>query len=133
MAGSLTASLIYAGLGGLINLWLIWGVVDQRRALQIGLGDGGSELLLRRMRMHANAMENLPLQLVLLVLLEASGGPAFAVHAGGIAIVAGRLLHMQGMHRRSGRSFGRFYGTLLSMVATLGLSVLLLLRAAGLL
>lgn len=126
---ALSVSLMYAGLGGLLNLWLIWGVVEQRRQHHIGLGDGGNEMLLRRMRVHANAMENLPLQLILLVLLEASGGPAWAVHAGGLAIVVGRVLHMLGMGGHSGYSFGRFYGTLLSMVATLVLSVALLLRA----
>lgn len=125
-------SAVYLALGGLLNLALIWRVVEQRRASQIGLGDRGNEKLLQRIRVHANAMENLPLQLLMLLAFELLGAPAPWVHAAGVGILLGRVLHAYGLSTRTGVSFGRFYGTLLSMLSTLGLSIGLLLRATGL-
>ena len=121
----------YLALAGVFNLGLIWRVVEQRRASRIGLGDQGNAALLQRVRVHANAMENLPLQLLMLLAFELLGAPAAWVHAAGVCILLGRVLHAYGLSTRTGVSFGRFYGTLLSMLSTLGLAIGLLLRASG--
>ena len=90
-------SSIYAALAALIIVWLALRVIKVRRAKRVRLGDGGKPELLAAIRAHGNATEYLPISLILLVLLELSGGPIALVHFGGIAIISGRLLHAKGL------------------------------------
>ncbi len=101
----------YAGLLGLLYLVLCWRVVALRRTHAIGMGDGGNESLARAIRVQANFNEYVPLILVLLFVLAATGASRYLIDALGIALVIGRLLHAQGLGRVSGRSFGREVGT----------------------
>ena len=57
---------IYAALAVLLVLFLGARISMRRRAASVGIGDGGDTNLLRRIRAHANALENLPLALLLL-------------------------------------------------------------------
>lgn len=120
---------LYCALAALVLLALSLRVILTRRRKQIGLGDGGDKELQRHMRVHANACENLPIQLLLLLAMELTGSGPGALHAAGAAIVLGRLLHAAGMLRSGGASFGRLLGTLLSLGVTLGMALVLLLRA----
>jgi uncharacterized membrane protein YecN with MAPEG domain len=120
---------VYAALCGLLVLVLAWRVVEVRRSAGVGLGDGGHEGLRRRIRAHANAVETIPIALILLALAEAGSTPTWALHLAGAALVISRVLHAQGLSATSGRSFGRFWGTLVSWLVILGLSVWLLVRA----
>lgn len=119
---------LYAALSGLLILVLAWRVVEVRGSAKIGLGDGGNEALQRRIRVHANAVETIPIALILLALAEAGGTPAWGLHLAGAALVISRVLHAQGLSGNAGRSFGRFWGTLVSWLVILGLSVWLLVR-----
>lgn len=119
----------YLGLGGLLLLVLTWRVIAIRRRERIGLGDGGNALLQRRIRAHANCSETLPMQLLLLLALELAGAGPWWLHGCGIAILAGRLLHAIGLSSRSGVSFGRFVGTLLSLLVTAVMAVWLCVTA----
>jgi uncharacterized protein len=47
-------TLLFASLHVLLMLVLLARVVRRRRELDIGIGDGGDELLARRIRAHAN-------------------------------------------------------------------------------
>ena len=60
----------FTALGTLLVLALALRVSAVRHGKRIHLGDGGDEGVLRRIRAHANAIENLPLALLLLLLLE---------------------------------------------------------------
>lgn len=96
-----------------------------RGRYRAGLGDGGSEALLRRIRMHGNLAENAPLFLILLALTEASGQWTTLVPIFAVAFVVFRLLHAVGLAISSGPSPFRFIGVLGTFLAILGLAALL--------
>ncbi len=83
----------------LIGIWLGIRVSQVRRAAGVAHGDGGHGLLVRRMRAHANFVENAPFFLILLLLLERAGGSAFYLWAAAIVFIGARLLHPFGMDR----------------------------------
>ena len=117
---------LYAALLGLLVLVLAVRVVQGRWSNRIGLGDGGQADMTRRIRVHANLVETVPVALILLLLLELTGAGATWLHGFGIALVVGRLLHAWGLSRHGGTSFGRMVGTVLTFGA-IGVMCLLLL------
>lgn len=119
---------IYAALCTLLIVVLAYRVVVLRRSEKIGLGDGANRLLERRVRIHANAVENVPLALILLALAEASGLPALALHLAGATLFVARVLHAYGLSQSAGHSQGRFLGVLFTWAVLLSLSLTLLLR-----
>jgi uncharacterized membrane protein YecN with MAPEG domain len=114
---------LYAGLIGLLLLVLAAGVSLLRRRHKVGLGDGGNRDLQRAIRVHGNAVEWAVPALLLLLVAELNRAPALLLHACGVAIVLGRLLHAFGLSRSGGVSFGRFVGSGLSWGALALLSV----------
>lgn len=120
----------YAGLNALILIWLAIEVINQRRRSGVGLGDGGDEALNRAIRGHGNAVETIPIALILLMLTEMLGAPAVALHILGIALTGGRLLH--GLHF-TGRAPAAFRGAGMgaTLLAMLILAIGLLILAAG--
>lgn len=52
-----------------------------------------------------------------------AGGDAIYIHAFGIALVLARIGHAQGLSATSGRSTGRFYGSIVTLLVIAGLSV----------
>ncbi len=124
---------LYAALSALLVLWLAVRVMQQRRISRIGIGDGGDRELFRRIRVHANAIEYLPIALLLLLITEINQTQAWIVHVAGVAIVIGRILHAAGLSRSSGPSTGRVVGTLLTLVVVVGLSLLLIWQYLGVL
>lgn len=118
----------YAALLGLLMMVLGLRVVHARWTRRIGIGDGGDADMARRIRVHANNIENVPLALLLLLLLELTGVEGAWLHVFGIVLLVARLLHAWGLSRYAGTSFGRFVGTLLTWGAVLAMCVLLLYR-----
>ncbi len=115
-----TILLPYAGLLALVLLALSYNVVRLRRRHQVGIGTGGNEELVRAVRAQANFCEYVPLALVLIALITASGNaPMWAIHLLGAALVVGRILHGFGLNRTSGESSGRIAGTLLTWLVLL--------------
>ncbi|MBW3163872.1 MAPEG family protein [Ferrimonas balearica] len=111
---------VYAAWIGLISLALAWGVVQQRRALKVGVGDADNRDLQLRVRAHANLIEYAPIALILLGCIEASGGPLWLVHGAGATLVLGRVLHPWGLvGGNGGYHLGRLLGTLLTWLAIL--------------
>lgn len=94
-------SSLYAGLLALLIVWLSIRVIKLRQAKLVPLGDGGEPELQVAIRAHGNATEYIPISLILLILLELGGANTVLVHAGGIAILTGRLLHARGLLRGS--------------------------------
>jgi len=119
---------IYAGLCGLLLLVLAFRVVQVRRVAKIGIGVADNRVLERRVRIHANATEYVPIALILLALVEASGSSAVAIHVAGAVLMLARVLHAWGMSTSAGHSVGRFYGVLMTWLVILGLSLTLLIQ-----
>lgn len=116
-------TLLFASLHVLLMLILVVRVVNHRRAQKIGLGDGGDKMLTRKMRVHANFVEYVPILLLMLALLELSGLPAAWLWALGWTLLLARILHASGFSRHSGYSFGRFSGTLLTWVVLVTMAI----------
>lgn len=117
-------TLLYTALLTLLVLGLAGRVIAARLKYKVGLGDGGQGVLNQRMRAHANAVEYVPLALLLLGGIELSGYPDPLVHVLGIALLVARLLHAWGLATSEGPSTGRFWGTVLTMLLMLGMCVL---------
>lgn len=108
----------YVCINIIILLYLSWAVIGVRRNDKISLGDGGDPKMFQKIRAHGNAAEYMPMAMIGLVVMAATGQPSWAVHLGGIVFTIGRALHAYGLSNVGGVSFGRFYGmaaTLLSL------------------
>lgn len=90
-------SAIYAALAALLIVWLSLRVIKLRRAKKVIFGDGGETDLQVAIRAQGNATEYIPILLILLTLLEWSGGHPALIHAGGVAIILGRWVHARGL------------------------------------
>jgi uncharacterized membrane protein YecN with MAPEG domain len=110
---------LYAGLVGVLLLVLAALVSRLRRARKVGLGDGGDRDLQRAIRVHGNAVEWAVPGILLLLVAEMNRADPVLLHAAGLALVAGRVLHAFGLSRTGGVSFGRFVGSGLSWAAVL--------------
>jgi uncharacterized protein len=124
---SLPITLTLAAAAALINLWLMIRCGQVRTSEKISVGDGGSELLIRRMRAHANFIESAPIVLILIGALEITGGTSNWLWAVGIAFTIGRLAHGLGMDGGALEK-GRLVGTLLTFLTLIGLAVMALIR-----
>ncbi|HET6603872.1 MAG TPA: MAPEG family protein [Xanthomonadaceae bacterium] len=113
---------VYAALSAILVMILALRVVAMRRAARVGLGDGGNAALAQRIRVHGNAIENLPLALLLLLLLELTGAPVLLLHGFGALLLGARVLHAWGLSTRPGGSFGRFSGTLVTWLLVLAMA-----------
>jgi uncharacterized membrane protein YecN with MAPEG domain len=129
MAAPITA--LYAGLLGLLLLALAINVVRGRAAFKVDFGDGGNPALLQRQRVHGNAVEYVPIGLVLLLLLELNGASAPVLHALGATLFVARVLHAWGLSTTTGRSPGRLLGTIATWLVLLSSGVLCLLTFFG--
>ena len=112
---------LYAALCALLILVLSLRIVALRRKLRIGIGDGGDAGLSRAIRAQANAIEYVPLLLVMLLIAENNGAGVGFVHACGAGLFIARVLHAVGLSGSAGTSFGRFWGTLVTWLILLAL------------
>ncbi|GAB2660365.1 MAPEG family protein [Arenimonas aestuarii] len=117
-------TLLYAALCTLLVLGLAIRVMLARGRLKVGLGDGGHGELNRRVRAHSNAVEYVPLALILLGGMELNGYPDWLVHVFGATLVVSRVLHAWGLAVSEGRSTGRFWGTLLTLLLMVAMCVM---------
>lgn len=115
---------LYAGLSTFLIILLTFNVIRNRMIAHVGLGDGGNETLRVAIRIHGNAVEYLPLALLLMAIVEMENGIAGGwLHVLGILLIVGRILHIQGLMQNPGTSMGRRLGIVLTMFVLLVLSV----------
>jgi uncharacterized membrane protein YecN with MAPEG domain len=117
---------LYAALATLLLLVLTIRVVAYRRAHGIGLGDGNDKELLKRIRAHGNAIENLLLGLILLLVLEMNQTAPLLLHIFGITLIVARVTHAWAVSHHSGASTGRIVGVCLTLLVLLIMALLLL-------
>jgi uncharacterized membrane protein YecN with MAPEG domain len=117
------ATLITAGLLGLVFLALTFRVVSRRVSGKIMIGDGGDAQMLERIRAHANFTEHVPLTLILMGGIEATAGhhSPWLWGSGGLLVIA-RIAHAIGMSRPAPNPF-RAFGALASWGLIAGLSL----------
>ncbi|GAA0860098.1 MAPEG family protein [Aliiglaciecola litoralis] len=125
MTSPITA--FYAGLLGITFLYLSILVINQRRAKQVSLGDGGDPHFLGYIRAHANFAEYTPLTLILMLIAELNHTNHITLHVIGIMLLMGRLIHAYGLRHHVGVSWQRLWGTLLTFIALFVVSVINLL------
>ncbi|MBP8120643.1 MAG: MAPEG family protein [Burkholderiales bacterium] len=128
MSLPLPITAVYASLLALLVSLLVLVVVKLRRSLGIGLGDGGNRDLARAIRAHGNAIESVPLFLVLLAVYEINRGSATILHVFGAAFLLARVLHAWGLFSSSGASPGRVWGSVGTTCCLLGLAIANLLN-----
>jgi uncharacterized membrane protein YecN with MAPEG domain len=99
-------ALLYAGLLALL------GVLLANQVLYVRLRPGREPEWRAdaTLRTQANFVENVPLALLLLYLLEIGGIGSTAVHGLGASLFACRLLHAWGMSRYPGANYPRLIG-----------------------
>jgi uncharacterized membrane protein YecN with MAPEG domain len=116
---SIEAFGLYAALNALIILALSYNVTRNRQRAKVSLGTGEDEGLLRACRAQANAVEYTPIALIVLLALAMMQAPIWAIHVGGGVLTLARALHGYGLNKDSGRTFGRFAGTLFTWLVLL--------------
>lgn len=107
----------YIAVNALIMLILSIFVVRARVRTQVTIGDGGKPEMAAPLRAHANNAEYVPMGLLLMWTLMPLGGSVWMVHAVGIPLTIGRLLHAIGLSGSTGPSTFRFIGMIFTWIA----------------
>lgn len=128
----LPVTLAAAAAAAVLNIWLGLRIAALRNALQISVGDGGSEALQRRMRAQLNYVENTAFVLMLIAMIELAGKGNWWLAYVAAAYFLGRVAHGFGMDGGKWGK-GRMVGTLTTMLVQLGLAVVAVLIVVGVL
>jgi uncharacterized membrane protein YecN with MAPEG domain len=109
---------VYVGINALVMLILGLMVTRARLKTQTEIGDGGGKPeMTGPLRAHANNTEYVPMALLLMWSLVSLGASFWLIHAVGLPLTIGRVLHGIGLSRSTGTSPLRFVGILLTWVA----------------
>lgn len=119
---------IYASLAALLIVRLSLAVIKLRRKNRVSVGDGGNEQLQLAIRSHANAVEYIPIALLLLLTLELNGAPAILIHILGVILLIGRILHSMGLPEKDFKK--RVLGMQITIYLLIGLAILNILFLA---
>lgn len=90
---------LYAALCALLIMALTVVVIRRRVQERVSLGEGpgagraAATPLRRAVRAHANAVETIPLALILMLCAESIGAPSIALHLAGATLLIGRAAH----------------------------------------
>ncbi|MGJ8571650.1 MAG: MAPEG family protein [Hoeflea sp.] len=123
---ALSAVGIYAALNMMILFWIATKTGQLRGKHKVSIGDGGVKHLIRIIRGHANAIENMPMFLIMLLVAALIGMPVLAAHGLGLAFTIGRGLHAYHFIQEDAPGWQRGGGFMLSFLAHLVLLVGLL-------
>jgi len=118
----------YAALAAIIIALLSLNVGRTRTSSGIFIGDGGHAGLMGATRAHGNAVEYLPIGLLLMLCLELEHGSIILLHVIGILLIASRLLHAAALLRSTGSSAPRLIGYCVTILAILVAAVALLVQ-----
>ncbi len=120
----------YAALLVILFVFLSIRVINIRRSNKVSIGDAGNTQLLRAMRVHSNFAEYVPLSLIIVYFVEVLGASPVFVHALGICLVAGRLIHAYGVSQTKENLTFRVSGMFLTFTTLLSASTFLLFTFA---
>lgn len=126
----LPTTLSLAGAAVFVNLWHFVRIVRIRASDKVLHGDGGNPMLAKRMRAHANFIENAPFALALIALIELAGkGGAWLGPVGAVYFLA-RIAHGYGMDSDK-ENIPRGAGMALTLLIQIGLAIVAVLIALG--
>ena len=112
---------LYVAVNALVMLVLGMLVVRARfKTSTAGIDSGGHPLMLRVIHAHGNNTENVPLPLLMMLAVAALGGSAWLIHAIGVPLTVGRVLHGIAVSRSADATITRFLGVSLSWIAFVG-------------
>lgn len=109
-------TLFYISALSIIYLALSLNVIRLRWKYKVGIHSQGQSELALAIRAHANFAEYVPLCLILIALLELNMGSNYIIHALGLSLFVGRVLHPLGLMRGAGFSLSRFLGMALTFL-----------------
>lgn len=124
----LPIALTMAAAATLVNIWLGSRVARLRVAHRVSIGDGGVEPLVARMRAQANFVENTPLFLILVALIELARGSELWLWIVGALFILARICHGFGMDGGRLRRL-RVVGMITTALVLVGLTVVALVAA----
>ena len=127
----LTVTTLYAAPLALLFVVLSFRTIASRRAARVEIGDGDDRELLRRIRVHANFAEYVPLALILIALAELAKVPAPVLHTCGAALLLGRLGHAYALSQSPHILWMRVAGMMGTITAIIVLSVACLFQAVS--
>jgi len=99
----------YAGLAGLILIFLSVKIIQARRFFKIAVGDEGNNFLQRKIRAHGNFIEYSVIFLIMLFFAETEKLDKNFVHLLGVAFIIGRILHAYGIIASEVKNKNFFY------------------------
>ena len=117
---------LYAAIAALLVVIFGVRVSLRRRAIKVGIGNGGDSILAQRIRVHANAVEYLPLALLLLLILELNQTQPLLLHVFGCVLIVARVLHAVGLSTSAGVSPGRGLGIALTWLVIVVMALFLI-------
>lgn len=115
-------SVIYASLSALLIVWLSLNVIKKRHANKVSIGDGGKDELTLAMATQSNAIEYIPIALLLLFALEFNHANLLIIHGLGVALLIGRLTHARAMLTNNLKT--RVLGMQITIYTIIGLAIL---------
>ncbi len=111
---------VYIGINLLINLFLAYRVSATRVRSNVMTGTGEDTGLYNANRAHVTNVEYTPIILIGLVALHLLSGSIYVIHAVGLLLTVGRILHAIGLTTAAGKSTPpRLIGTVLTWLAQL--------------
>jgi uncharacterized membrane protein YecN with MAPEG domain len=110
---------LFAAVLMILQIVLMGIVIAQRGKLNVLIGTGGDDAMEKSIRTHANLIENAPMFLIGLALIELIAGGNMWVLVMGCVFVLARISHAIGLSASAGVTPWRLIGTLGSMIPTL--------------
>src|SRR5437763_7217297 len=87
----------YAAILVLIFVFLSARVIQMRASAKIGIGTGGDPAMERRIRVHGNFAEYVPLALLLLAFMEMQSHSRYLIHILCVVLILARVIHAIGV------------------------------------
>ncbi len=94
-------TLVTAGILGVFFFGLSLLTIYTRAKTNTSLGAGESDLMSRRIRMHGNFSEYVPILLIILFLLESAGVHYWFLVSYSVVIIFGRIMHAYGLSQKN--------------------------------
>jgi len=104
----------YAGIFALFYVGLSFYVIRGRFQNRISIGDNGDDRMARRIRMHANFIEYVPLALLLIFFIEAADVSNWFLHLILLTLLIARVLHAMGIVTKEAPGIFRMIGMIMT-------------------